>query len=372
MFKKTLLEPSLRQYTPEEYRQHMILIAVAPFGAFIFALLALHDAFVIEKMDIAYIPAVLSIGFFVAFTHYKVTKNPMLGISIILITAIGVLLTFTFQNQNQSFGLVWAILYPTLIIMSIGHYWGLRLTVIMYICLLAILYSGLNVWQEGSWDLTGLIRFTLAYFATTFMVYVLSSSSKHSYQLLEKKHIKQIAKHKIVEKIAKTDSLTGVFNRYHLNQTMKNLPLNDLNQQNTNMVFFILQINWFKYYVDYYGFEKGDELLLTVSELITRQMKPINGHVFRVAGSQFAGYSLAQDITKTLQQINEIEKQINELAIPHILSPEKVVSASTGIVVHNQFTDFDFDVLYKQTDKALFQALENPNHKMIILDQRLA
>jgi len=148
MFKKTLLEPSLRQYTPEEYRQHIILIAVAPFGAFIFALLALHDAFVIEKMDIAYIPAVLSIGFFVAFTHYKVTKNPMLGISIILITAIGVLLTFTFQNQ--SFGLVWAILYPTLIIMSIGHYWGLRLTVIMYICLLAILYSGLNVWQEGS------------------------------------------------------------------------------------------------------------------------------------------------------------------------------------------------------------------------------
>ena len=277
MFKNSVLEPALKQYTPEEYRQHMILIAVAPFGAFIFALLALHDAFIIKQIHIAYIPGVLSFGFVVAFTHYKITKDRLPGISIILVTAIGVLLAFTYQNQNQSFGLVWALLYPILIIMSIGHYWGLRLTIIMYICLLAILYSGLNVWQEGNWDLTGLIRFSLAYFATTFMVYVLSSSSKHSYQTLEKKHIKKIAEHKIVEKIAQTDSLTGVFNRYHLNQTVKNLPLNDLNQQNTNMVFFILQINWFKYYVDYYGFEKGDELLLTVSELITCQMKPING-----------------------------------------------------------------------------------------------
>ncbi|HHS99330.1 MAG TPA: diguanylate cyclase [Thiomicrospira sp.] len=174
----------------------------------------------------------------------------------------------------------------------------------------------------------------------------------------------------MVEKIATTDSLTGIYNRHYLNQKMAKLPLQALEQQKTNLVFFILQIDWFKNYVDYYGFEKGDELLKTVSKLVVNQLKNVNGTVYRVGGSQFAGTSIDKDITKTLTQINEIEILLNELAIPHALSMEKIVHVSIGIVIYDQFQQFDFNELYKKADRALYQAFETQNHKAIVIDKR--
>jgi len=110
-----------------------------------------------------------------------------------MLTVIGVLISFTINNQNESFGLAWALLYPTMFIMALGHHWGLRLAIFVYLILCLILYNGIGIWLQDNWDLTSLIRFTLAYIASTFMVYVMSVSNTRSYKVLETQHINQVA-----------------------------------------------------------------------------------------------------------------------------------------------------------------------------------
>lgn len=363
--------PKLTNQTPHEYRQHVMLTIVAPVGSIIFSLLAFYDAFILQLGLIAFIPAILAGSFLTSFVLYKITKDKNLCIWLFTISVIAVLLIFTYKNQNEDFGLVWALLFPTSITMALGHKRGWKIAVLVYFMLLAILYDGLDIWLNGNWNSTGLIRFSLAYLTSIFMVYVLASSNKQVYQALERQHLDQKKQKELVEKIAITDSITGVFNRHHLNQTMQQLPHHEFEQQQANLVFFILEIDWFKNYVDYYGFQQGDELLITISNLIKKQLKAVNGSVYRVGGSQFSGFSIEQDITKMLIQINEIETLLNEMAIPHEISPEQQVHVSIGMVTCNRFKQFDFSECYRQAEKALFQAFGAPNHKVMVIDLRV-
>lgn len=370
MFTNININQLKQQFTPQEFRQHMLLVLVAPFGFVIFALLSIYDAWYLHDYSIALIPAFLSIVFLLSTIHYQLTKRLTPGVFLTLIAATGMLIFFINQNQNESFGLVWAVLYPPLVIMTIGHKWGLRLSLAVYIILVALLFNGLGTWQHGHWDMTSLIRFSLGYIAMTYISFVLAVSNNESYNQLKTQHINHLAEHDEIKRIATTDSLTGVYNRHHLNQLMKNIENNHLNQPDHNLIFFIMQIDWFKNYVDYYGFDQGDQLLVKISQTIVNQMKPVNGQVFRVGGSQFAGFSLSQDITKTLAQIDELQAMIAEMNIEHALSLKKKVHLSIGIVIHNQFNKFDFDKVYKTADEALFQSFEAQNHGPIVIDNR--
>ncbi|HHT00232.1 MAG TPA: hypothetical protein ENK73_05180, partial [Thiomicrospira sp.] len=61
--------------SPQEYRQHMMLTVVAPFGSAIFLLLSLYDTYMLNLTGIAFIPGLLSLSLFVSFIHYSITKK---------------------------------------------------------------------------------------------------------------------------------------------------------------------------------------------------------------------------------------------------------------------------------------------------------
>ena len=201
---------------------------------------------------------------------------------------------------------------PTFDYHDFGHKKGIKLASGLYIVLVIILFNGMGQWQDGAWDMTGLIRFSLSYIVMAYMSYVLAVGNKLSYGELKKAHQENIKENEKVKKLATIDSVTGVFNRGYLKKTIEKLPLDELVNQITNMVFFIVQINWFQNYVDFYGYEKGDELLKKISQIIQQQMLAVNGDVFRVTGSQFLGLILSKDITKTLCLINEIQERFNK------------------------------------------------------------
>ncbi len=347
-----------------------MLIFVAPFGFGIFGLLALYDAFYLNQYPLAYFPAVLSAAFLFITLHYRLTKQLRTGILLIVTISTGLLLSFIYQNQNESFGLAWALLYPPFIIMTLGYNLGLRGSLLIYFLLIGLLISGIGVWEYGQWDLTGLVRFSLSYIAITYLSYLLALSNQFSYGLLEKEHLAQLNKHKEIERIAITDSLTGTYNRYYLNKQISELPITELRENCSNLIFFIAQIDGFKSYVDYYGYQKGDELLLDISQIIKNQMTPVNGSVYRITGSQFAGLVTAKDITKALIMIQEIQDLVNREEIPNLLSPSKKVHVSIGISVDNNFENFDFDRLFNKADEALYLSQEKSGGEPIILDTR--
>jgi len=234
----------------------------------------------------------------------------------------------------------------------------------------ALLYSGLDIWQQGQWNTTGIIRFSLGYLTLTYLSYMLAISNMRSYRRLEKQHKDQLSKHKKIEKIANIDSVTGVYSRHYLNQQIKKLPLKELAKLNSNIVFFIVQIDWFKNYVDYYGYEKGDILLNKISQIISNQMMPVNGSVYRITGSQFAGLVISYDVAKTLILINEIQALVDKENFPNTISQNKKVHVSIGITLDNNFEKFNFSKVFRKADEALFESFESPNKLPIVLDNR--
>jgi len=364
--------PTTKPVSPQEFRQHILLTFFTPFGFGIFGLLAIYDYYFLQQYTPGILAGVLSLSFLITNLHYRFTKQLKTGITMVVSSATILLLIFIYQNQNQSFGLVWALLYPPLIIMTIGHYWGVRIALLIYFLLVGILLSGVGIWQQGLWDMTGLIRFSLGYIAMTYLSYILALSNQFSYGLLEKRHREHLGKHKAIEKIATTDSVTGVYNRYYLNQIMHKLPTGELQHSQTNLIFFIAQVDWFKEYVDYYGYEKGDKLLITISQIIQNQMKPVNGLVYRINGSQFAGSILAKDITKALFQIKEIQDLIDKEHIVHFISPYKQVHISIGIAIDNRFSEFNFNELFTKADEALYQSFGTQAMEPRVLDIRTA
>ena len=358
------------QLSPNQFRQHILLTAIAPFGVALFSLLAFFNAFFLQNYSIAFTPALLSLSFFIAWMHYKIKKDLAVATAVIAFSSSIVMLAFVYQNQNESFGLAWALLYPAFIIITVGHFWGLRFAVYLYLVLAAILFNGIGEWQQGSWDMTGFIRFSLSYLAMTYMSYALAYSNKLSYRVLEKAHHRSLNQHERVKQLNNQDSTTGVYSRGYLKQTTNQLPLTELQSQNTNLVFFIVQIVGFKNYVDHYGYEKGDKLLVKVSNIISNQAIALNGKVFRINGSEFSCLVITKNLSKTLCYINKIQESVKQQAFDNEMSLSKTVEVSIGVTISNDFRNFNFNQIFKKTDEALYMSLEKNQAEPFIVDIR--
>lgn len=223
--------------TPEEYRQHIVFIFLAPFGSVIFAALAIYNQLSLQDTKTAILALCLSIALSSSSAIYYLTNRLKYSATLVFLISTLVLIAFISHNKSDDFGLVWAILYPSLMIMIIGHHWGLRASLVVFFAVFALLYSGLDIWQQGQWNTTGIIRFSLGYLTLTYLSYMLAISNMRSYRRLEKQHKDQLSKHKKIEKIANIDSVTGVYSRHYLNQQIKKLPLKELAKLNSNIVF---------------------------------------------------------------------------------------------------------------------------------------
>lgn len=360
-----------REYqSPQEFKQYLMLTFLAPFGFGIFLLLAIYDVYYLNSFDQAIIPAFVSLTFLTTTIIFRSTGDIRLGVLLIITSVTLVLPFFAYQNQNQGFGLVWTVLYPAFIMMTLGHKWGVKLAVIQLLVLNTILVQGIGVWQNGTWGITEILRFSFAYIAMTYMSYVLSLGSLFSYDILKKAHLTQQDLNKEFERVAKMDSTTGAYSRFSLNQHTAELPLNELMESKSSIIFFIAKIEGFKEYVDHYGYQQGDETLVKISKIIINQMTPVNGRVYRLAGSEFGGLIIAQDVTKAMMLIKEIQELINNEQIPHQLNTNNLIHTSIGITIDNQYRHFEFSRLFAKADEALYKSKENHHGEPCVLDTR--
>ena len=104
---------------------------------------------------------------------------------------------------------------------------------------------------------------------------------------------------KILEKITITDELTGLYNRRKLQRDIKN---------NKNKVLFILNIDRFKYFNDFYGIETGDYILKEVALILNKIFpKQKNLAFYRLGADEFGVLFDKTSDKKLLQIASNIE-----------------------------------------------------------------
>ena len=165
--------------------------------------------------------------------------------------------------------------------------------------LLFVLLAGL-VADLISWNIT----YTYNTLFTRLGLLIYTTSILFKYGKKAYHEVKDSLSRNELKQIAYTDSLTGLFNRNAFISRLANIDI-----KNVTIVSF--DLNNLKYYNDYHGHDKGDQLLICMAEKLR---KVFGDNAYRIGGDEFEVIleNVSQeDLWKMLEQFEAEEESYN-------------------------------------------------------------
>jgi diguanylate cyclase (GGDEF)-like protein len=166
-----------------------------------------------------------------------------------------------------------------------------------------------------------------------------------------------------LEEQVRTDPLTGLANRFALNEAMNSEWLR-ARRNNQPLSLLMIDLDYFKGYNDFYGHLEGDECLKSVGRKIMATVSRTEDLVARYGGEEFA-ILLPNTGEENARLIAErLCKAVEKMQIEHLASPAyKVVTISVGVSSISPIfgqpqleQDASMRQLFDQADNALYQA----------------
>jgi len=172
----------------------------------------------------------------------------------------------------------------------------------------------------------------------------------------EKKEIEQ--KNAILRAKSETDALTGLSNRFRLNDYSEEAFQKALDE-GISLAVEILDLDNFKGYNDYYGHQSGDECLQKIASAI-KSMEEFGAFTARYGGDEFMLIYIGITKEQMVEYAAELRKRVMALEIPHAKSKiGNIMTISQGacwdVPVHgNRVWDYLHaadDMLYRVKQK---------------------
>lgn len=129
----------------------------------------------------------------------------------------------------------------------------------------------------------------------------------------------------------------------------------------------IADIDFFKFYNDFYGQQKGDDCLRSIGGAFNKLKETMGIYCARVGGEEFALLWFEKDISHVDTVVSEFNQLIGELKIPHEKSYIcEYVTLSMGVHIEKCGFSSTKEELYNLADKALYSAKANGRNCAII------
>ena len=136
--------------------------------------------------------------------------------------------------------------------------------------------------------------------------------------------------------------------------------LRDLWNRNrrSNGIFSILfiDVDYFKFYNDTYGHQKGDDVLVSVARAISVQLPRSADIAARYGGEEFIAVLPETDQGGAVVVGEKIRRAIEALQIPHSKSQSGHVTASIGVATYEHGVHDSIDAVLNAADGALYAA----------------
>lgn len=160
-----------------------------------------------------------------------------------------------------------------------------------------------------------------------------------------------------MKKIAVTDTLTKIFNRYFFNDALKN-EIHRASRYRTSFSLCMFDVDHFKYVNDIFGHDAGDKVLISIVEVVKKCLR--ESDIFaRTGGEEFmiilpetgieSAYEIAERICKSIKEHNDTVCQ---------------VTISIGLVSYR--LDEDLEDLLKRVDVALYRAKNEGRNRVVV------
>lgn len=156
-----------------------------------------------------------------------------------------------------------------------------------------------------------------------------------------------------LEYYATVDGLTGLYNRRWLDEMFPR-TLERCRMEGQRLFLLMLDLDYFKRCNDEYGHLSGDQVLMSVAQVLRRRLRP-HDLVARYGGEEFAVMLLENDEKEALTIAERLRQSISEIAIKcpeGVLAP--VITASLGLA--GLLPDDTLDSLLHRADQALYRA----------------
>ncbi|SFV64131.1 diguanylate cyclase/phosphodiesterase (GGDEF & EAL domains) with PAS/PAC sensor(s) [hydrothermal vent metagenome] len=156
---------------------------------------------------------------------------------------------------------------------------------------------------------------------------------------------------KKLELLAKTDNLTGISNRYYMNQVL-DAKIVEFNRYKEDFILLMIDIDFFKRINDNFGHDIGDYILKEVTEIISLHIRE-GDELARWGGEEFLLLlpRTSQDEAKT------VADKLRTLIDKHSFKNTSNITISIGMTA---FTETDTkESLLKRVDTTLYIAKDN-------------
>lgn len=264
--------------------------------------------------------------------------------------AMGILLVVYF-NQGKEYTPIWSFLYIFLVMSLYGHKVGLRISLGFLFILLPLLFS----FTSNTLSIMEFIRFTMVACFTTFFAYLAELLISRTLETL-------ITTKSQLEKLTKTDGLTGLFNRRYFDEVLPQ-QITSANRSKELLALVMIDIDHFKIYNDTFGHPAGDVALVNLANLLKRQMKRSNDSVFRLGGEEFALLYQAKNEHAAIKLIEEIREAVENL--DQYCDIERKITISAGLLLINSKQNITVVRAYELADKLLYQAKHSGRNQVV-------
>lgn len=185
----------------------------------------------------------------------------------------------------------------------------------------------------------------------------------------QKNEIEKInIENKILEKKAYEDELTGIKNRRSINTYLKEILLQFYSNEE-NIVLFMIDIDRFKRYNDYWGHSEGDICIRAIADCIKKTQNK-RGDIFgRYGGEEFVYIATSLNYDDAFKVGNLLRIEVENLGLYYMYEGEKKkVTISIGGVIGMSSEFGSMTELMEFADKELYNA-KNMGRNLTILKQ---
>ncbi|CDT06380.1 GGDEF domain protein [Vibrio coralliirubri] len=251
-------------------------------------------------------------------------------------------LIYGFANTKpQSAIVMWVFVLPPLYQLLFNRFIGSLFTFAMLVAT-ALLYFP-NLFNEDVYP------FAFVNFVIPYSMIWLISFNHESVRIGVKERLEQLAR---------TDALTGAFNRLALQQDASNIrPCCSIN----HLLHF--DLDWFKAVNDTYGHSTGDQVLKEVVSETQRALP--NSKVYRIGGEEFCVIFCADNFEDATSKANGLKDSIAQLTISKGSHHINVTISGGLIELTTQGTADQLDDALQRTDKALYKAKQSGRNLIV-------
>jgi diguanylate cyclase (GGDEF)-like protein len=168
---------------------------------------------------------------------------------------------------------------------------------------------------------------------------------------------------KMVEELAATDALTGLYNRRHFNRVLDQM-FAESERMDSDLACVMIDLDGYKQLNDTKGHAMGDQLLAVAGKVISANMRRMDVAA-RYGGDEFVlllPHASAQEAAQVTQRIRDEFGQGSAI----LLRQNEGVSMSAGIASRKNNAPAGVEQLLGLSDAALYQAKGGGRNRVVI------